>query len=316
VRSPAGSGPGKRIRNPFRSTPHGSKPAGGKPGASGGGRTDKDRGGKKPSERIRQVGAERSPGSPRWRDRFGQKNPDGTKAQPAAETKGDTKNGNGGPKGGPKSTKGGEHKRDKSKGTTPIYTDDKTLKDAWKPYDDLEKEVKAERVKWKREIAQRKETEATLKELGPMDDMGYPLVDRTKVQPSGKSEPRKVVDADPIEFDDCGFPTYPKVTPITKNKENTVALNTSQYTSMVDYSTPQTLKSTLSQAASTARVDAARKGEQVSDFRLSAANLANLEGMEVEAENMLREAAAAEEDQQARLGMAAGLENQASQVTA
>jgi HD-GYP domain-containing protein (c-di-GMP phosphodiesterase class II) len=160
---------------------------------------------------------------------------------------------------------------------------------------------------------QRKETEKTLKELGPIDDMGFSLVKRSPT--SGK--PTKAVDLEPLDFDDCGFPanTYQKVTSINKKKEQAM-IDTTPYTSRVDTSTPATTRATLSSVADAARVDAAKLQEEATNLRRSAADLHDMPGMRAEAESLLREASAKEEDAEERLGMAAGFDNQASQVPA
>jgi hypothetical protein len=171
----------------------------------------------------------------------------------------------------------------------------------------------------KEAVRERKETARTLKELGPIDDHGFQLFDSSKVKPSGKPAPRKAVDPDPIETDDMGFEVYippAKVTSINKLKEHQLSLDTTQYTAMVDPSTPQSLRKTLSEAGDTARVDAGNMTEKASDLRRTAAALEDKPGMSAAAASMLREAAALDDTAEARLGMAAGFENEASKVPA
>lgn len=78
----------------------------------------------------------------------------------------------------------------------------------------------------------------------------------------------------------------------------------SEYASMIDNSTPETLSRTCEAAADAARRDAAKLTERASEMRVQAAGLAEKPGMATTAEDLVREAGAMEEDAEGRLGLA------------
>jgi hypothetical protein len=148
---------------------------------------------------------------------------------------------------------------------------------------------------------------------GPLDEGGFPLVDVSK--PKDKPKPNR---DDPIEVDDGGFPVHIpnrtiKAAPTKKERK---VMNTSQYTSQVDYSTPESLRDTLSKTADLASLDASALDDRASELRKSAADCEEKPGMREGAENMRREAAQMEMDAEQRRGMAAGFANQAADVAA
>lgn len=91
---------------------------------------------------------------------------------------------------------------------------------------------------------------------------------------------------------------------------------TSGYAHMIDNSTPQTLATTLTEAAGAARVDASKYQEKAAELRAEAAGLDDKPGMRDAAQNFLREAAECDAVAENRLGMAAAYDNRSAQVAA
>lgn len=89
---------------------------------------------------------------------------------------------------------------------------------------------------------------------------------------------------------------------------------TNPYAHMVDPSTPASLAQTLANAASVARVDAAKFDDQATQLRRDAAGLADKAGMAEIHADFLKRAAEAATTAEHRRGLAAGYEKSASEV--
>jgi hypothetical protein len=90
----------------------------------------------------------------------------------------------------------------------------------------------------------------------------------------------------------------------------------SGYADMIDNSTPQTLASTLAEAADAARLDAETCQGKAEDLRAEAAGLEDKPGMREAAESFLREAVQWEETAENRRGMAAAYDTKAAEALA
>lgn len=93
-----------------------------------------------------------------------------------------------------------------------------------------------------------------------------------------------------------------------------MAVDTSVYASQIDKTNKQTMRTSLTTVATTARVDAATLEDEARDLRRQAANLSDKERLTGAADSLLREAAGREEDSESRLGLAAAYEAKASQI--
>lgn len=93
-----------------------------------------------------------------------------------------------------------------------------------------------------------------------------------------------------------------------------MAVDTSVYASQVDLTNKQTMRTTLTSVAKTARVDAATLEEEGRDLRRQAANLSEKERLAGAADDLLIEAGRREQDAESRLGLASAYEAKASAI--
>lgn len=100
-----------------------------------------------------------------------------------------------------------------------------------------------------------------------------------------------------------------------KGKGTEMSVDTQQYLSMVDTSTPETQKATCNEAGDAAASDAAKLQAKADGFRRDAAKMTS-KGMQPAAAKLRREAAAAEETADKRRGTAAAFYAKAEEAAA
>jgi hypothetical protein len=150
----------------------------------------------------------------------------------------------------------------------------------------------------------------------PTDDGGFPLypppapIRRT-------NSPAAAAEGDLREYDAAATqtPAFPATAGASTPKGvPDMSVDTVQYTSKIDNSTPQAYKSSLEQGSADASRTAAVWDERAADARRSAANLDGNPEMAPTREAFLASAAKAEQNAEDHRAMAAGLDAEAAQV--
>ncbi|MEU0467274.1 hypothetical protein ABZ215_25005 [Amycolatopsis sp. NPDC006131] len=183
--------------------------------------------------------------------------------------------------------------------------------------------TKAAKDEARREEKDRRRTDKTLKQLGGVDDAGFPSPPVRQINRA----PQRVT---PTPVDDAGFPSPPPQAPrstpprpgnttTAPNKETPV--NIDSYTAQVDKSSPAAARQSLTETAESARVDALKLEEEAEELRRQARLIQEQTALNpaaskavTSAEDLLRQAAAKEEDAEKRKGLAASMDDRASSI--